>query len=130
MTVAAVPADAATPRTQPRFPGAGPSERPCPTSTSPGIRAALRQLVEGVQALHAAGHLHRDLKPSNVLVAADGRVVVLDLGVATSLRRDRLSEEPEMVGTSTYMAPEQALGETPTPAADWYSTSVSSSTRR
>jgi serine/threonine protein kinase/tetratricopeptide (TPR) repeat protein len=88
------------------------------------LRSACRQLAEGVHALHGAGQLHRDLKPSNVLVAGDGRVVVLDLGVATSLRRDRLLEPSEMVGTATYMAPEQALGDTPTPAADWYSFGV------
>jgi serine/threonine protein kinase len=88
------------------------------------LRSAFCQLAEGVHALHGAGQLHRDLKPSNVLVAPDGRVVVLDLGVATSLRRDRLLEPSEVVGTATYMAPEQALGDTPTPAADWYSLGV------
>jgi eukaryotic-like serine/threonine-protein kinase len=88
------------------------------------LRAALRQLVEGIQALHAAGKLHRDIKPSNVLVANDGRVVVLDFGVATELRRPA-DAGPEdrgvIVGTARYMAPEQAFDAEPTVASDWYS---------
>jgi hypothetical protein len=84
------------------------------------LRAALRQLVTGLAALHAANKLHRDVKPSNVLVTAEGRVVLLDFGLVADLDVRRAREETDTAGTVSYMAPEQAAGRGLTAASDWY----------
>lgn len=104
-----------------------PSRRADPRPPSPAdvekLRPALRQLADGILALHAANRLHLDLKPSNVMVRKDGRVVVLDFGLARELAADAADlsiDEGFIAGTPAYMAPEQAAGERLTAAADWY----------
>ncbi len=88
------------------------------------LRAALKQLVDGVLALHAAGILHRDLKPSNVLVTADGHVVILDFGLAATTTDVAPSSQDGRFGTPAYMSPEQARGGALTMASDWYAVGV------
>ena len=113
------------------------SGRPARTSSRPAklrncpadierLRLSLRQLVEGVQALHAGGRLHRGHASKAVERPRDAGgagVVLLDFGVATELGAvvDEKMVEREVVGTVRYMAPEQATEDALGFASDWYS---------
>jgi hypothetical protein len=88
------------------------------------LREVFSQLVDGIEALHDRGLLHRDLKPSNVLVTPEGRVVILDFGLATDAMTVDATQTQHMGGTPVYMAPEQATSSALTPAADWYAVGV------
>jgi eukaryotic-like serine/threonine-protein kinase len=86
------------------------------------LRHAIGQLASALIALHASGIVHRDVKPQNVLVASDGRLVLLDFGLAVS--DEERVQRPELAGTVPYMAPEQIAGLTITQATDWYAVGV------
>jgi serine/threonine protein kinase len=88
------------------------------------LRLCLRQLFEGLAALHATGKIHCDIKPSNVLVTRDERVVLLDFGLVTEGVADSGSVNSEVVGTIAYMAPEQAASAPLRPPADLYAAGV------
>ncbi len=80
-----------------------------------------RQLCAGLAAAHARGVLHRDLKPANVMIDDDGRVRVMDFGIAIP----RGDESPAAVGTPGYMAPEQfTRGATLTECTDIYALGI------
>src|SRR6266511_3798318 len=87
------------------------------------LRQGLRSLAGALLHIHCAGKVHRDLKPSNVLVTHEGRLVLIDFGVVAELG-DLDSDTGLVIGTSVYMAPEQARAEPADPAADWYSFGV------
>lgn len=84
----------------------------------PPWREVLSRCLEaasGVEALHAAGFLHRDLKPDNLMLSEDGRVLVVDLGLAHRPDSERGPESTRtrtgaIVGTPRYLAPERVAG--------------------
>jgi tetratricopeptide (TPR) repeat protein len=89
--------------------------RRCGGSPQPELEAArlVETLARAVHYMHQRGILHRDLKPSNVLLMADGTLKVTDFGLAKLLDSDSgLSRSETLLGTPSYMAPEQAAGNT------------------
>ncbi|MFO0727894.1 MAG: serine/threonine-protein kinase [Myxococcota bacterium] len=97
----------------------------------PQARELVRQIAQGLAALHHHGIVHRDLKPANLMLVRDGPrtvVKILDLGVARAISdgdSTRLTRAFEVLGTPSYMAPEQI--ESPSlagPAADQYSLGI------
>jgi serine/threonine-protein kinase len=82
-------------------------------SNPPDPEEALRlaiQMAEGLAASHRHGIVHRDIKPGNVMVASDGRLKILDFGLAKT-EGVHLTTEGQTMGTVAYMSPEQARGD-------------------
>lgn len=82
----------------------------CELSVSKVLRIAI-QLCEGLTRAHASGVIHRDIKPQNILVDREGRVTILDFGLAKVFDAQKLTQTGAMVGTMSYMSPEQARGQ-------------------
>jgi tetratricopeptide (TPR) repeat protein len=79
------------------------------------------QICAALQHAHDRDIVHRDLKPGNVWLTASGDAKLGDFGLAMALDRSRITHEGAMVGTATYMPPEQAVGGRASPRSDLYS---------
>jgi outer membrane protein assembly factor BamB len=77
-------------------------------------------LADALRAIHAAGLVHRDLKPANVLLASDGPRVI-DFGIARTLADSRLTATGSIIGTPSFMSPEQVEGAAAGPPSDVFS---------
>jgi len=80
-----------------------------------------QETCRGMEFAHSRGIVHRDLKPGNVWLTSDSIAKIGDFGLAVALDRSRLTTEGMMVGTVSYMPPEQAMGGDVTPRSDLYS---------
>ncbi|MGQ0658616.1 MAG: protein kinase domain-containing protein [Chromatiales bacterium] len=84
----------------------------------------LRQMAEGLRAVHNLGIVHRDLKPANVLFRHNDTVAISDFGVAQFSAASHINEEDVMVGSPSYMSPEQCKRRPVDPRSDLYSLGV------
>ena len=82
------------------------------------------EIGRGLECAHSNMLVHRDVKPQNVLIDAEGRAKVTDFGIARSLEAEGLTATGRVLGTTDYVAPEQALGEETTAQSDVYSLGI------
>jgi serine/threonine protein kinase len=68
------------------------------------------QVAEGLKYAHANGLVHRDIKPANIMLSTDGRVMITDFGIAKSSEDHSITATGQVIGSPSYMSPEQAAG--------------------
>jgi serine/threonine-protein kinase len=87
-------------------------------------RELVAQAAAALAEAHAAGVVHRDVKPGNIMITGDGTVKITDFGIARAADGLSLTETGQILGTPSYISPEQAQGQPATTASDVYSLGV------
>ncbi|MFU8872428.1 protein kinase domain-containing protein [Micromonospora sp. SL4-19] len=82
--------------------------------------SVVAQAADALHAAHLARIVHRDVKPGNLLVKRDGTVVLVDFGIARATTMAGITAAHMVLGTASYMSPEQATGQPVSPATDVY----------
>ncbi len=90
----------------------------------PRVLAIFGEICKGLAAAHEQGVVHRDLKPQNIMLDAAGTAYVTDFGIAKSLAGTGMTEMGAILGTPSYMSPEQVRGEPAGPRSDIYALGV------
>jgi eukaryotic-like serine/threonine-protein kinase len=84
----------------------------------------IRDVCLGLEAAHSEGVVHRDLKPQNIMMDERGNIVVMDFGIAGSVEDSTLTKSGTLMGTPTYMSPEQAKGDKVDARSDLFAVGV------
>jgi len=94
-----------------------------PLDTQEALAYAI-EIARGLTVAHARNMVHRDIKPQNVLIDSEGRAKLTDFGISRQLEQDGMTATGRVLGTTDYVAPEQAMGRAVDPRSDLYSLGV------